>query len=99
MRVDDSLYCDTTVFCSYFPLPEVNQEVDLHVLEGSSRVSQSVSQLVCLLVSALSPVNHKRLYQGGRRLFVKGCIVERTNKGEIRTEEQSEIELSGELMD
>ena len=40
------------------------------------------------LVGALSPVNHKVLYQ--RETFVKRYIVEWTSKAEMRPEEQSE---------
>ena len=39
-----------------------------------------------MLVGALSPVSHKGL----RETFIKRDIVERTNKAEIRPEEQSE---------
>ena len=48
------------------------------------------------LVGALSPVNHKRIISGLREAFVNRYIVERTNKAEIRPEEQRERE-SGEL--
>ena len=46
--------------------------------------------LVCQLVSALSQGNHKGFLLRLREIFTKRCIVERTNKAEIRPEEQSE---------
>ena len=42
------------------------------------------------LVGALRPFNHKGLSQGWRRLSLKRWRVERTNKADMRPEEQSE---------
>ena len=39
---------------------------------------------------ALSPVHHKGLYPGLKKTLIKRYVVERTNKAEIRPEEQSE---------
>ena len=45
-----------------------------------------------MLVGALSPVNHRELHQGYglKETFIKRYVVERTNKAEIRPEEQSQ---------
>ena len=74
----------------------VGQYLDFHVPSTSQStqgeeegVSQLVSQLVIQLVGALSPVNHKGLYQGLKENFTERYIVERTKKAEIRPEEQS----------
>ena len=46
--------------------------------------------MISYLVDALSPVNHEGFVSGQRETFIKRHIVERTNKAEIRPEEQSE---------
>ena len=44
------------------------------------------------------PSQPQRIISGMRETFMKTCIVERTNKAEMRPEEQSEkAELSGEF--
>ena len=42
------------------------------------------------LVSALSPVNHKRIIPGLCETFIQKCTVQRISQAEIRPEEQSE---------
>ena len=42
------------------------------------------------MLSPLSPVNHQKMISGLKVTFIKRCIVERTNKAEIRLEEKSE---------
>ena len=56
---------------------------------------------LCVLVSwCFKPSQPQRIISGLRETFIKRYIVERTNKAEMRPEEQSEkAELSGEFME
>ena len=58
---------------------------------GIKRRKMETGKEVFLSVSwGLSPVNQQRVVLGLKQTFIKRYIVERTNKAEVRPEEQSE---------
>ena len=57
---------------------------------GSTRIQRYTDVDCYLLVGAFKPSQPQRILSGLKETFIKRYIVERTNKAEIRPEEQSE---------